>query len=742
MQKTFKLLSLAILGVSISLLAWPTARNLEYEFAVVLSWILVIILPLLGLFFVTNFAVINKDMSAFAAVLAMPLLALIPGWIMFRFGLCDCVEMGFLFWAAILVLPAGWLGLAGFLWVQRLRPVSRLYLVAAFAPFVVSFFYLALLWFMPQKRVTSITLGFIHGPIYDRWIPVDSAVLSARFAHSLLGIALIAVAMGIIRFRSRWFILSMMGIAILEVVSFRGLTGTHGFWALENHLSHSIKRDGIQLNYNRKSQNDEDMAEIIARDAVFDIYEIKKALGLGDIPVIKIFAYENSSQKKLLFGGGDTDITDVWTPSVHIELRRSPHPTLRHELVHAVASFASWHGLGFHPNMILTEGLAMAIAPMDQELEMDKVAASLLRSGRLKSIESLISPTGFWSESGARSYIAAGSLIQWIQKKFGRSAVGKIYSGQNAELVTGTSMQLLLTQWREEVLKGYDSRTDLQVERLSRDPGVLEDFCPHSFEDLARSRSEGWLVRLRQPLGWDPDDLYDWWLQRAPQDRNIQLRHFVKKVKRMLADSHFSKSELKLMVETAQRARNWPPKVIEDVEMMLIQVDLEALTGELGAAQQHLLELKNEFLSKDPGPAWRRQVEVRQAVDSILVANEAQEWHRYLAGWSSIPLNNSQAEWISVYLRAKRMSFPARQEIELWSDHINKMNDFPEIKKEWIKITADALAAMGAYKDAGDMYQRLAIASKGESKRLAEQNQRKMSFFASSRQVFDATKLQ
>ncbi|MCX6126421.1 MAG: hypothetical protein NTV34_16935, partial [Proteobacteria bacterium] len=48
-----------------------------------------------------------------------------------------------------------------------------------------------MLWFFPQKRILSLVFGFIHGPIYDEWIVVDSGVVVGRLALIFLSLSVV-----------------------------------------------------------------------------------------------------------------------------------------------------------------------------------------------------------------------------------------------------------------------------------------------------------------------------------------------------------------------------------------------------------------------------------------------------------------------------------------------------------------------------------------------------------------------
>src|SRR5690606_30180103 len=137
-----------------------------------------------------------------------------------------------------------------------------------------------------------------------------------------------------------------------------------------------------------------------------------QVLAISEHPHIWIYVYADGRLKKTLFGAGETDVTDVYTPTVHITAESFPHSTLRHELVHALLSSHAPFGLGFHPNIAITEGFAEALAPRIRTLDLDVASAALISTGKLKNMENLFSPL-FWLESGERSYTAAGSFLRY-----------------------------------------------------------------------------------------------------------------------------------------------------------------------------------------------------------------------------------------------------------------------------------------------------------------------------------------
>ncbi len=727
----FKVLVLSVLVLSASPLLWAPARNLEYEYAIILTWLNGLILPLFAYFIPKKHIARSPSEQPLLLFLGLPLLAYIPGWSMFRLGLCQCVEMGFTFWYVLLVVPATWLGSAVFYGILRTRKQPfRSWFIGA-VPLLMAVLSLASLWFFPQKRINSLFLGFLHGPIYDRWIPLDYGVVVGRLGHAVFAWAVLAVAVGLYGFRSRVFTLMMALACILFGIAWRSDSGGHGFSSLKRQLSKSVAESEVVVHFAGQSPDDEKMAKSLLMDAVFHVEEIKNFLNVKLNRPLHVYAYKDDAHKKILFGGGDTDITDVWSPSIHIELLPSPHPTLRHELVHGVSSFVSWHGLGFHPNMLLTEGLAMALAPIEQDLDFDVVAASMIRSGQFDSLDALANPLGFWREAGQRSYYLAGSFLRWLNAKYGAAAVGDLYSGQSFFDVTGQSAKSTFSAWTRDVQLAHDERQKLVVEKFTRDPGVLQDVCPHSFVDLARPRDDGFLTQLRQPLGWDPSQLLVWSLDRFPESRSIRLKKINDEIAKKLREPQTEVLNYQELIAIVGGMHRQQPSSIEDLQFELLQADLEFLSGNYEISRDRLRDLFQAFNQQEPGAYLRRQVEVRLALrEEINDVNRIKLWTKYLAGWSlSLPLQ-ANPTWVEEYLSAKRQSHFDGVMLDRWFRLVKPSTKYREIRREWLKLIGRGYADLGAFSNALLAYEYLAELSQGESKRLAMEHARRMVFLA------------
>ncbi|MEZ4741730.1 MAG: hypothetical protein R3B45_04670 [Bdellovibrionota bacterium] len=462
------------------------------------------------------------------------------------------------------------------------------------------FLYIAIvMWFTPQKRILNLFIGFLHGPIYDTWIAVDAGILWTRGAHYFIACSLLALSwykrttlskIALIVPISLWFLCSIMSSTYDSIKD--------GISSLNSLMPATLEGSGFTLHFRplapiHKKRQSSAPVEIrkIYNQTAFHYSELQKLFAIDKLPHIEVYIYPDQDKKKLWFGGGDTDVTDVHTPSIHITTDGWNHPTLRHELVHALSSAFGYHGLGFHPNMAFTEGLAVALAPIERSISLDDGAAAILQSQRIDNLENLFSPY-FWKESGTRAYTLAGSLISYLIKKYGFSGVKESYAGASWKKAFGKSKQKIISEWKEHIQKHFDKdRYKLYTEALYRHPGVFRSICPHSKADLRRARENRPFVRMRQPIGWHPsEDYWKWRQQLDPNDLASRLVSWKKEINEAVKNIEQNPNRLKTWQKALNQARNKPAKVLEDIEIAILESDI---LSKLGNRQQSIALIKS-----------------------------------------------------------------------------------------------------------------------------------------------------
>lgn len=645
--------SILILISSTLPLILPLARNLEYEYATLVSYML-LVLP-----FVLYYTPKLKTPSppeALVQVLISSALTLAPAFFLFRAQYCLCSENDFRFWWVVQIFPhlilshaIAWLMLKG-----KERGMKRL-------PFVyASFLALAFLqmawtlWSLPQKRITHILTGFLHGAIYDNGIAVDSGILWARASHLAIALALLSLAL----FHKN----KGRGLAVFSLICALGLgwqaskypSTSHGIQALNELMPETRQAKYFTLHYKKpNSEAKQKLIDQIFASAEFHSEDLAKILQAEGTHV-ELYIYPSRREKKLWFGGDGTDITDVKTPSVHIIAETWPHGTLRHELVHAMASSFAFYGLGFHPNMGFTEGLATALAPTEDEVSLHSGAANILRSAKINP-EKLFSPM-FWGESGRRAYTVAGSLIKFLIDNYGIEKVKALYSGASWESTFGRENGSIIADWTNFLMKNYsDRKEDIAAEALFRYPGILYDQCPHS-KALLASSSKADLVTLRQPKDWDVQrDYWPWRIEIEPgPSTRLQL----------LRDDFADQGASDDLLARVQRERHDPIKAQEDVDAGMLEFDLLIALNRPQEAQLLIQKLLIDLERYKIGDGTLRQLFSRKILGQ-LESKSAKAWLELLSGrlveMPELVGSPSDNPWIVNYLYLRNHHFGLNQ---------------------------------------------------------------------------------
>lgn len=542
----------------------------------------------------------------------------------------------------------------------------------------------ALLWLFPQKRTVHLLTGLIHGPLYDRKIWLHEDLIYLRIAHLIfaigLGLAVCKWPRKSTKTRKKILITLLSLWVVLIVRSHHSAISGHGAALLQNQFSAKITTPDFNLYHLLK----DDDALNLRRQIEFHIRDLKEIIGPIAYPVVDIYAYPDAKTKKLWFGGGTTDITDVRSAGIHITVARAdvflPHATLRHELVHALTSKEAFHGLGFHPNMALTEGLAVAFAPDGdtfKTMSLDESALKLIDSGRIRNPVKLFNPWSFWAESGMRAYTVAGSFAKWIKNEFGSIALMAIYRGTPWVEATGKNAKTLTDEWidflrRSSKADNEQKLAEVHANTVFRSRGVLGDRCPHSIANqwgLKLSADE--LKRMARTSG---DPRYFVMAMRTSAAEVVQSILTQKKPR-----DTAKQLALKILKHQSPQV-SWPPQSEEELLLRILAIDLLDFANEYRSKQKtrrpkrprpslldsdstmaqnptSIAELAH-YHARQPLPDdIARQIIARLAIDDDSDRIVRTNWRLYLAGWAGIPQTPTvlEARWIETYLRLRNL---------------------------------------------------------------------------------------
>ncbi len=191
----------------------------------------------------------------------------------------------------------------------------------------------------------------------------------------------------------------------------------------------------------------------LAGDCEFHAADLAAALGLATPPRLTVFVHRSDEEKRRHVGAGATSFTKPWLGEVHLTQAASPHPVLRHELVHAVAAALEPGPLGVPARAGvlvqagLVEGLAVALELPRGSWTVHEWTAAMRDLGLAPDLARQLGPAGFWTTAPARAYTAAGSLLAFLLDRQGSAAVALLYRTGDFEAAFGRPLAALVADW-------------------------------------------------------------------------------------------------------------------------------------------------------------------------------------------------------------------------------------------------------------------------------------------------------
>lgn len=380
------------------------------------------------------------------------------------------------FFLPLLVLPTSLLAgstatAASFLARFRTGRTAFFHAIALALSLVVT---LSLAYRGPTAFGHDVYLGLWPGPgvLYDEPLVVDARVILWRLCATALGVAVLSLSELVFRLRRS----RPAGRAVLVFAT------SVGSFLSALLLMHSLGLDGSRAAIREAlgkelvgkrcllvvpSEKPRTASEALLDECEFHAADISHILLLNAPPRITVYVYRSAGEKRLLTGAGRVDYVKPWLPEIHIVDQLLPHPSLRHELVHALAAELAPGPLHVPavarivPVSALVEGLAVALDVPHTGFTVDELARAAREKGLLPDPVDLFSPLDFFKEGQARSYGTAGSFVRFVLARYGAAALGRAYFDGDLERATNES-------WRG-LKEGYLAYLD----RIPVSPGLL-----------------------------------------------------------------------------------------------------------------------------------------------------------------------------------------------------------------------------------------------------------------------------
>lgn len=237
---------------------------------------------------------------------------------------------------------------------------------------------------------------------------------------------------------------------------------------------------------------------LIAADHEFRYQQVVARFGAAPAGRITSYYFADSEDKARWFGARHVEMAKPWRREIYLDHRAFPHPSLRHEIAHVVASAAGdpWFGvaakrvagLPLLVNPGLIEGLAVALdwpGSYDRQQTPHQAVATMAQLGYLPSVKRLFS-LGFLASSSTRSYATAGSFVRFVLDTYGPTKTRALYAnGGDMKMALGVSEAEVAAAWEAQIRRIAVPAEDLarNKERF-RSTGVFARPCPHAVAAL------------------------------------------------------------------------------------------------------------------------------------------------------------------------------------------------------------------------------------------------------------------
>jgi hypothetical protein len=399
-----------------------------------------------------------------ASLVAGALVALLASGATVRAALGPCAAIGaaagFL---PLLAVPSVLLGSAlavavAFVARGRRARAAALYALAAVASLAAT---LHAAWRGPAAFAFDPLLGGWPGPIYDEALVPDLRTVLLAAAAVAQAIAVVAVAEAFVR-GERSGLRAAVAPALAAIAAVAALAGARA--ALEaTHLSGSRaavaaalggRREGRRCTLVLPSEKPAAAADALLAECEFHLADVSRALGIDPPERVTAWVYRSAEEKRRLVGAAATEYAKPWLREIHLVDGPSPHPLLRHELVHAAAAEIARGPLRVPARAAvlvsagLVEGLAAALETPRGRFTVHEWSRAARDLGLLPDLARIVGPAGFYAEPPARAYAAAGSFLAFLLERRGAAVVREAYRTGDVAAAARAPLAALAEEWR------------------------------------------------------------------------------------------------------------------------------------------------------------------------------------------------------------------------------------------------------------------------------------------------------
>ncbi|MDX9721464.1 MAG: hypothetical protein RBU37_12010 [Myxococcota bacterium] len=496
----------------------PLFNLLAFEFTMVLATLAALLVPLTTLSLLKHDASLREALPAKALwqlvlhglALLLPSLALISANAL-RVQNCNYSEgfALFLLMPVVTVVFASTLTLAGY---RMLGGRRWLTLLLYYLVFVLSLIGgVAQLVLEPPIVLVNPFVGYFAGSIYDEALGIPQPLLVYRLALLALCVGLVMcwdVAAAVqTRLRARSSVPEsnrmqatlgavLVGLVLLTHAHHRELGYSMDRVALEEALSYRVETEHFEL-FMSPSGDWSKRAEELAEDHEFRYHQLAQFLGVQPEQRIRSYIYPDRDLKGRLMGSKRTLVAKLWLGEIHLIYGQYGDSLCKHEMAHVFSAALADGPLhlpsryGVLVNVGLIEGIAVAAEWPANEFTPHAWAAALHQLELAPPINSILAPTGFWSQHSKTAYTLMGSFVRWLIDEYGMAQFAQAYRSADLEAAYGRSVDELVEEWKA-FLSTFPLSTELlEMARYYYDrPSIFAKVCARDLAERTEQAAQ------------------------------------------------------------------------------------------------------------------------------------------------------------------------------------------------------------------------------------------------------------
>jgi len=391
------------------------------------------------------------------------------------------ISDGILFYI-IISLPSLFFGIAVGYFISNVS-MKFTYLIFTFIFIVILFSPLLEFYSNPQIYFYNPIFGYYPGTIYDEDLSIDKLLITYRLCNIVYFTLLILITK-IICNKKNLYKVSLAGLLFLMAIVFSILKPVFSFATdstrLNKVLCRSINTAHFQIHF---SDSLNKKKEMIFPALLHEYYLDRINIELKEKYPYKIDSYifDESRQKRELFGAGNADVAKPWLKQIYLNYS-GYDSAVKHEIVHDAAAVfgATPLKISQNCNPAMLEGMAVAIENNYDGYPVHYMAKLAYQAGYKITIDKLYDKLNFFFQTSSLSYIFSGSFIRYLIDLYGIEKVKKIYSDMNFMKYFGKDINELSFDY-DLFLKNYPIDFNKnQAQLYFGGSTIFKKFCPRT----------------------------------------------------------------------------------------------------------------------------------------------------------------------------------------------------------------------------------------------------------------------